>query len=73
MRKLSIEDCKEKINHLKTDYYAFNEVMTTEKRDARQRILDSIISTQYEAEIEAFENIIAYLKGELTKEDFLRD
>ena len=73
MRTLSIEDCKEKINHLKTNYYAFNEVMTTEKRDAKQRVLDSIIATQYEAEIEAYKTIILYLSGNMLKKDFLRD
>ena len=71
MRTLSIKDCKEKIKALKMRYSIFIEETTKEARNSNDRVQDGMVATQYEAEIEAFENIIAYLKGELTKEDFM--
>ena len=71
MRTLSIKDCEEKIKALKIRYSIFNEEITKEARSSNDRVQDGMIATQYEAEIEAFENIIAYLKGELTEEDFM--
>ena len=71
MRTLSIKDCEEKIKALKMRYSIFIEETTKEARNSNDRVQDGMVATQYEAEIEAFENIIAYLKGELTKEDFM--